>query len=136
MDKRIRYIGGYKYQLAEGYTQETAICPPNDIHTPFIRLTTDGYLMIAAGYAWDGATRAADTKNLMRATLVHDALYQLMRHEHLSRAHQHDADALFYQLMREDGVFTLRAYWIYLAVTFFGNAYTDPKNKRLIEVAP
>lgn len=136
MDKRIRYIGGYKYQLVEGMALQTPITPSADIHTPYIRLTTDGYLMIAAGYAWDGPTGARDTKNLMRASLVHDALYQLMRHEHLLPGWRAAIDKLFYHIMREDGVNLLRARYIYTAVKWFGADYAKAENKRKIEVAP
>jgi hypothetical protein len=136
MQGRIKYIGGYKYQLAVGYTMQTDITPGVDIQTPYIRLTTEGYLMIGHGYAWDGPSGAADTKNLMRASLVHDALYQLMRHEHLLPGWRAAIDKLFYNLMREDGVSFLRARYIYTAVTLFGADYAKAENKRIIEVAP
>ena len=49
------------------------------------RLNTKGHLIIKRSYAWDGPSGPTiDTKNFMRGSLVHDALYQLMRHEHLS----------------------------------------------------
>jgi hypothetical protein len=133
---RIKYIGGYKYQLAVGYSIQTDITPGADIHTPFIRLTTEGYLLIGAGYAWDGATRARDTKSIMRASLVHDALYQLMRHGHLGIEWRDIVDGLFYRLMRKDGVSIIRAAYIYRAVKWFGADYAKAENKRIIEVAP
>jgi hypothetical protein len=136
MADKIRYIGGYKYQLVDGYTLQTNIRPASDIHTPYIRLTTDGYLMIATGYAWDGATRANDTKTIMRAALVHDALYQLMRHGHLGIEWRDIVDGLFYRLMREDGVNLIRAAYIYRAVKWFGADYAKAENKRIIEMAP
>ena len=36
-------------------------------------------LTINAGYGWDGATWMFDIAKSMRATLVHDALYQIIR---------------------------------------------------------
>ena len=45
----------------------------------FISLNDEGLLTIREGYSWNGMTRYPDSKNTMFSTLVHDALYQLMR---------------------------------------------------------
>ena len=78
--KRIFYSKGYKYQLKREYSLLTRICPDDDIQTLFVTLSKNGFLRIKTGYAWDGASGPAiDTRNFMRGSLVHDALYQLMR---------------------------------------------------------
>ena len=79
--KCIAYNGGYKYQLKEEYTfADTGIIPPATITTDFIGLDLAGNLTTAKGYAWDGPSGPTIyTRNFMRGSLAHDALYQLMR---------------------------------------------------------
>ena len=80
----IKYRSKYKYQLAEEYRLKIPLQPKKVIETEFINLDCDGILVVASGYAWDGPSgHLVDTTRNMRASLVHDALYQLMRHEHL-----------------------------------------------------
>ena len=83
-----------------------------------------GLLYISRGYCWDGASGPAiDTMSFARASLVHDALYQLIAAGHVPKkpwkAH---ADRELYDICREDGMGWLRAKWVYLAVKFFGGA--------------
>ncbi len=83
--KRIAYRSGYKYQLAKAYSIGINIKPGKDIKTKFIKLDRTGKLTIVGGYAWDGPSGpVVDTKENMRASLVHDALYQLMRNGKLT----------------------------------------------------
>ena len=87
---QIRYRSGYKYQLADEYSVKVRVVPEQNIVTgptnQFINLDTDGALVIKGGYAWDGPSGPTiDTKNFMRGSLVHDALYQIMRLELLSK---------------------------------------------------
>lgn len=70
---------GYKYQLLEDYSIETGIPPKFPYEDKYLKITADGTLTVKKLYAWDGATWAFDTKSMMRPSLVHDALYQLMR---------------------------------------------------------
>ncbi|MEM7017155.1 MAG: DUF1353 domain-containing protein, partial [Pseudomonadota bacterium] len=102
----IKYRSGYKHQLAEDYTLQTPIKPKNSIETKFIAMDTSGVLTIREGYTWDGVSGpVVDTNNNLRASLVHDALYQLMRHAELSaEGNKNKADKLFHKLCKEDGV--------------------------------
>ena len=78
-----------------------------------------------------------DTEENMRASLVHDALYQLMRHEELSsRVYRKAADKLFKAMCKEDGVSNLRASAYYKALRKFGKPATNPQNKKKIYRAP
>ena len=92
----IRYRSGYKYQLATSYSMPITIKPKKGIKTAFITLDTKGKLTIKEGYAWDGPSGpVVDTKENMRASLVHDALYQLMRQKKLSaRTYKDRADKI------------------------------------------
>lgn len=115
---RIAYQKGYKYQTVEDYEIELDLRPPRRIKTKFIDFDEEGTLRIRAGYAWDGPSGPAfDTPTFMRASLVHDALYQLMREKHLdSKEHRDDADRVMRALCLEDGMWSIRAWWCYRAV--------------------
>ena len=134
----IAYRSGYKYQLARTYTIGINIKPKKSIITNFIDLTTTGTLTIFDGYAWDGPSGPViDTKENMRASLVHDALYQLMRNKKLTaKAYKVKADKLFMKICREDGVPRTTAYIYYLGLRLGGKPATDPKNKKKTHRAP
>jgi len=120
----IKYRKGYKYQLHEDRTIYTSISIDDDIHTPFISMTTDGMLTTRKGYAWDGASWAIDTKSFMRGSLFHDALYQLIRQEYLGRDYRHEADLLMRELCIKDGMWRIRVRWIFRSVRRFGKGAT------------
>ncbi len=83
-NRDITYRSGYKYQLVKDYRIKISIKPSHPVHCEeFIALDTDGSLTVCEGYAWDGATALYDTRRNKRASLVHDALYQLLRKEKL-----------------------------------------------------
>lgn len=86
---------------------------------------------INAGYAWDGPSGPTiDTKTFIRASLVHDALYQLMREEKLDRIkYREDADQLLKRICLEDGMNSFRAAYVYKFVRWFGKSSTKPKDK-------
>lgn len=126
----ILYRDGYKYQLVEDYEVVTSIRPETDIVTDFICLDTMGRLWIKKGYAWDGPSGPAyDSPNFMRGSLVHDALYQLMRQGHLDpKIHRKAADKEMVRICREDGMWALRRQWAYAGVRLGGeNAATKPR---------
>lgn len=133
----IKYRDGYKYQLAEDYGIQTPIKPGLPIAAEYITLTTDGILMIRDGYAWDGASGPTfDSASSMRASLVHDALYQLIREGFLPIVAREDADNLLYKLCVEDGMGRIRA-WIWkVAVKYFAGSAAEWKSERQIVTAP
>ena len=106
----IRYRSDYKYQLAEAYQIKIAIKPHSHITPEYIDLDTQGNPEVKIGYARDGPSGPVkDTKENLRASLIHDALYQLMRNKELSaRTHRKAADQLFKDICKEDGV---SKYW-------------------------
>lgn len=134
----IAYNDGYKYQLKQDYSQQIEIKPDQDVGNDFIKLTSTGILTIKKGYAWDGPSGPTiDTPDFMRGSLVHDALYQLMREEKLDRnRHRDAADRLLQKICIEDGMGELRAWVVYQGVHRFGNPSTDPANKRPVTWAP
>ena len=118
---RIAYREGFKYQLAETYRVQVGIRPAHDIITEYVLLGPTGMLTIMRGYAWDGPSGPAmDTKTAMRGSLVHDALYQLIRLGFLSDADRELADLEYRQICKEDGMWNLRAQYHFAALHLFG----------------
>lgn len=131
--KFIKYTAGYKYQLEEDFELLVDLRPYNLSTNRFVSLDDLGMLRIGAGYAWDGASGPAiDTLNFMRGSLVHDALYQLIRLGVLSYEDRAAADELLYHLVREDGMWLPRAAWVYSAVRLFGGAFMQANHNRVL----
>lgn len=128
----ISYRSGYKYQLKESCEITIELRPPEPICTEYVSLDSDGILKLKNGYAWDGPSGPAiDTINFMRGSLVHDALYQLMRDQHLDCAiYRETADRILRNICVEDGMSRIRAWWVYKAVRCFANVAADPANSR------
>ncbi len=135
---KISYRTGYKYQLAGTYRVQIAIEPEKDIITEYVLLGTTGMLTIMEGYAWDGPSGPTiDTKNFMRGSLVHDALYQLMRERHLNEdTWRAAADNILHALCIEDGMSWLRAWYVLRGVRWFGGSSADPSNEKPVLSAP
>ena len=132
--KVIRYRDGYKYQLVEYYTVVVAVRPETMIETEYLRLHPDGTLTIGQGYAWDGPSGPTfDTKNFMRGSLVHDALYQLIGEGLIPMSDRAIADNELRRICLEDGMSEARAWWVYQAVKLFGNTAAATPEKAPIE---
>src|SRR5260221_14079551 len=136
--KCISYKGGYKYQLKSDCSVDIQIKPTKSIEMEYIGLDTAGKLTIKEGYAWDGPSGPTfDTLNFMRGSLVHDALYQLMREEQLDRATcRETADKTLQAICKEDGMWSVRAWWVYHAVRLFADPDADPADEKPIIHAP
>lgn len=133
----MKYRSGYKYQLAETYTVLIGICPDAWIETDFLRLEPDGTLTIRAGYAWDGPSGPAiDTRSAMRGSLVHDALYQLIRMELLPPSFRALADEEYRGLCLEDGMGKIRAWVQFTALRWFGVSSATPGKVKPVHVSP
>ena len=128
---RIRYrkLRRYKYQLRAPYEYKTEIAKgPATVDKGWVVLEADGLLKMKDRYAWDGPSGPTiDTKNFMRGSLVHDALYQLMREGPLGEDQRKSADQLLRKICREDGMSWLRAAWVYAAVRAFGGRTVRPR---------
>lgn len=135
---QIRYRSGYKYQLVDDYSATVSVIPGQNIDTEFISLNTEGLLLIKQGYAWDGPSGPSiDTKDFMRGSLVHDALYQLMRQEHLSDDQwREEADLDLKRMCLKDGMPRARAWWVHIAVRKRGGPAASPELRKKIHTAP
>ena len=98
------------------------------IDTKYINLF-QGELTIYKYYAWDGASGPTiDDKTNMRASLFHDALYQLMREGHLDKSYRKYADQLFRQMCLEAGMGKFRAWYYYTSVRVLGGGSLNKRN--------
>ncbi len=57
----------------------------------------------------------------MRAALVHDALYQLMRNGKLEQTMRPFADGELLRILKEDGMWKVRRWWVFRAVRRFAS---------------
>lgn len=128
-----RKIDKYKYQSMYEYTHETRLQVGRDVRTEFdfVRLSASGHLATKKYYAWDGPSGPSiDTKNFMRGSLVHDALYQLMREGLIDeKKFRKDADVLLRAICREDGMSKVRAWYVYWIVRAAGWWSARPRPK-------
>lgn len=125
----------YKYRLTAPYTHPTGVIPPLPVITGFIELDGRGMLTTRIGYAWDGPSGPApDTPSAMRASLVHDALYQLLRDRRLLQSARKAADQLYRDIYIEDGrqhpfppLITAAAWVSYVALRLRGGPRAAPR---------
>lgn len=92
---------------------------------PFIALQ-NGFITILSQYAWNGASFFlfswfGTPNSWLIPSLIHDALYQLMREGKLDAKYRPVVDAIFYRLLRERGVWYPIARLAYYAVRIGGN---------------
>ena len=127
----MKYQEGYKYQLAEDYIQEIRWLVPYKYVSNYLSVI-DGVLTCCRGYAWDGASGPAwDTDNFMVPSLVHDALYQLMRLGVIPHRSRKLADALLYSMCLERNMWRIRAWYVLNAVRIFGGSAARKPRKVL-----
>ena len=136
----ISYKKGYKYQLVEEYSTNISTKQDTDISSSadYVTLSNEGKIVLKKGYAWDGPSGPTiDTLNFMRGSLIHDALYQLMRENKLDKnIYRESADRLLQQMCKDDGMSSIRAWFVYQGVRIFGDPAADPANKKPILSAP
>ncbi len=135
----------YKYTLQNVTRYDTGFSLDKDYDTDLLNLSKDGMLTILPGYSWDGPSGPAiDSKSFMRASLIHDALYQLMRDCGLPKKHRKQTDEIMRDILLEDGLALhkypsgiimrtfsrLRAWYAYKLVRIFGGFFSKPDMKR------
>ena len=117
----------YKYTLEEDHSRQTDVKVPENADLCLVKIDITGFLQIKKGYAWDGPSGPTfDTKNFMRGSLVHDALYQLMREGKIDQNQKLRADEILREICIEDGMSKIRAWWVYVGVKWFGAGSTKP----------
>lgn len=129
----IRYRNGYNNRLVDRYATHTGIigeyCGNNHVV-----LDSDGMLIIEPGYSWDGLTGPVPTtRRNIRATLVHDALCQLLREGLLPAHYRTRADALFREVCIGDGVWRPVAWTYWACVRQFGEKVIFDRRVKVLE---
>ena len=119
-------LNGYKYRLAKDHLQNVGI-KKIDCSTPYLKLSPSGLLHIKKGYAWNGASGPTfDTLSSMRGSLVHDALYQLIRLNRITPEYRKHADRLLEKICIDDGMWKFRAHCWEKAVRWFAGRWARP----------
>lgn len=102
-------------------------------HPYFVIAAGDGpaIVQVKAHYAWDGPSGPTlDTDNSLRASLLHDALYQAMREKLLpARRNRRLADREFRLVLARDGMFFLRRWLWWIAVRLFAAHAARPRKR-------
>ena len=96
-------------------------------HKLFCLSTTT--LIACCDYSWDGPSGPTiDTRNSLRASLVHDVLYQAMREKGIkfSYSSRKWADKIFLKILKEDGMGIIRRRLWYFAVRLCGKSNAEP----------
>jgi hypothetical protein len=122
---------GDKYELTDHYMCSVPVNAAERVTYGLVTLYATGTLAIFRGYQWDGASGPTlDTKSNMRAALVHDALYDLLRSGLLGKAgsrawkrNRKLADGVLRDFMRADGAPWWRAQYYYWAVRMFAGRH-------------
>lgn len=117
-------IKGYRYQLNQDFYIQTNIATGYDILIDYyVSLSSTGYLCIQKGYAWNGANfPSVNIKANKTASLVHDALYQLINADLLCKKYKKSADILYREICIEEGMWLWYAWASYYAIRAFQNA--------------
>lgn len=143
MTEKIRFKKGYKYLLVDDVKFETTINRyyNNSTQTPnfdaeYFSINYETGIVIAKKrYAWDGISFALlDKLVTVRASLLHDVLYQAIRLGYIKDSYKVEADKLLRQSLRQDGGNSLLGQVCYLGVRLFGkiNLTSDAEPKILI----
>lgn len=111
MSLKYRSLRRYKYQVTETFKLEIGEVPlDREISNKWVKLSEEGLLTVRKGYVWDGPSGPTfDSASAMRASLVHDALYQFLREGLIDPSFRTVADNLLRDLAIEDGMALWRA---------------------------
>ena len=136
----IAYTTGMKYQLKELATFSIDVDTwifRQEIITPWVHIKPNGDVDVARGYAWNGISGyMPDFRSAIRASLIHDVFYQLIRLEYLPPEFKSIADEVFYLYMRRDNV-NIAVAWTYKkGVVLFGGSSILPSNRQPTLYAP
>ena len=115
----------YKFKVEENFSIELPFKIP-DFEHPYAS-SKDSILSIKRGYAWNGASGPViNTRDTLVASLVHNVLYQAMRLNLIksSKENRMIADKNFFEILKMNGVNSIRRKVWYFAVRLFGKKST------------
>lgn len=130
MKLKYRSIKQWKYQTIATWEHQTEITGYR-ASTRFIDLYEDGRIIIYEWYGWDGPSGPTiDTADFMRGSLLHDALYQLIRLKLLPLSCKNQADEELRKLCLEDNMSPLRVSYVLWALNKFGGPSCIPGSEQ------
>lgn len=101
-----------------------------------VTLAEDGWIWVRKGYVFDyGSGPAIDDPAMVYASLIHDALYELMQAGQLPWSERKKADQLLRKMLRHAGASKLRAWYVYHAVRIgypVMQAFRSDKDKQAV----
>ena len=141
------YRNNWKYELRQPHQHQLHFVLPgtggqsknaSDNGQPLIKIETENgagkcvAIHFETGYQWDGPSGPTiDTCNAMRASLVHDGLYQAIREGWLEQRARKRADREFHRILKKDGmIFWRRWLWYWGVRLFAANAAQKPRSSR------
>ena len=84
------------------------------------------WLCVPEGYEWDGPSGPTlDTEDAMRASLVHDACYGMIREGRLSAYVRSSVDWWFREILKQDSMSWPRRWGWWIGVRLFGKRATE-----------
>ena len=124
-----RNLPTWKYQLLEDWYADIRVKGFN-INNNMFHLYRTGRLIVLRGYAWDGPSGPTiDTKTFMRASVVHDVLYQLLREGKLPPSYRKLADQELIRYAKLDGMNLVRRFYAYWTLRAFASGAAKLKTK-------
>ena len=137
--KKIHYrkYGGC-FQLAKPVSFYTGFRPKDTVKSESGRLTLypDGRLDISEGYVWDGVSGGPNKKSWLKASLLHDALYQLMRERQIPHATWRRADMEYGAKLKKDGAWQATISMQLWILKKTGGKHARPSKRKKIHSAP
>jgi hypothetical protein len=79
-----------------------------------------GLLWIKKGYQWDGATMCPDFKTIIKPSLLHDCMYQMIKLGLIDKKQKFLSDVYFKNFCIKEGMFRPVALIVFCAVYVFG----------------
>ena len=126
LDGDLQFTRVKKYRLRRDYfyrSREFFYQHEMEFEHPYVTWTAGG-IIIKSGFEWDGASGpTVDTRNTMRASLVHDALYECIERGVIDARRRKDVDREFRIILKQDGMSWIRRWAWYFAVRLVGGGY-------------
>ena len=128
----IEYRTGYKYSLWTTVEIPTKVTGYSVSHKLFA-LNPNGLLTIYEDYPWDGPSGPTiDTPSSMRASLVHDALYEMMRLGLIPQSCFTPANEELMRIAIEDGMWVWRAKLWFAMLERFGSVNAALRPEKIL----
>ena len=112
----------YKYQLLRMKRYNGTCLQGITLDHEYVNIK-DTIIEIRKGYMWDGVSGFIDLDSMLGGSLVHDAMYQMLRADLLEPHHRSTADQLFKTIIKRDGTSKLLSWIAHTAVRALGGRH-------------